>query len=457
MKNERKSNIVLITTDQQRWDALGVNGNSFIKTPNLDKLARTGVNFSRAYVQNTVCVPSRACIQTGRYTHQHGVTYMESVVDSTPGLPECELTFMEYLQEAEYYTGAAGKIHMYPEKGFNWMNLTGGKGARWIRSKGMDIGPAPLGENYEKWLEAKHPGAYENIYVERRNQENYKKIALMDIPLKGDEYVDYWIGEESCHFIDSHLNRDKPFFLWSGFCGPHNPLDPPEPYKSMYDPKDIELPDELPGLASLMETYQIDEALYRKVIAYYYGMISLIDKQVGEILDTLEKNKILDDTLIIFTSDHGEMLGDRGRMNKGVFYDGALRVPLIVKPPKNTKYQIKSTSKITEVFDVAPTILDYAGKTIPDNMSASSLRNFIENDVHETDVVLSEFVSNDKKVIDRCIVTERYKYIRHFSTKKEELYDLINDPDEINNLADSNGSLINEMRVLMLDATTHNS
>ena len=119
-----------------------------VRSPNIDALARRGVRFTRAFVQNTVCVPSRACIQTGRYTHQHGVRYMELRVDDTPGLGGSETTFMERLQAAGYRTGAAGKIHMYPAKGFDWMRLTGGKGQRWTCPYGQDIGPAPLGNAY---------------------------------------------------------------------------------------------------------------------------------------------------------------------------------------------------------------------------------------------------------------------------------------------------------------------
>ena len=169
-RNARGPNVILITTDQQRYDTLGINGNAHIATPHMDRLAGAGVRFSNAFIQNTVCVPSRACMQTGRYTHQHGVTYMESVVDDTPGLPEWELTFMEHLQAHGYWTGATGKIHMYPEKGFHWPRLTGGKGQRWMVAEGSPLGPGPLGLVYAAWLERKRPGAYEEIYAERRRQ-----------------------------------------------------------------------------------------------------------------------------------------------------------------------------------------------------------------------------------------------------------------------------------------------
>jgi len=148
-REESRPNIILITTDQQRYDTLGINGSHpLVSTPHIDALAGPGVHFTNAYSQNTVCVPSRACLQTGRYTHQHGVTYMENVVDDTPGLPDWELTFMEHLQAHGYHTGATGKIHMYPAKGFDWQRLCGGKGQRWLVSEGSPLGPGPLGPVY---------------------------------------------------------------------------------------------------------------------------------------------------------------------------------------------------------------------------------------------------------------------------------------------------------------------
>jgi arylsulfatase len=433
--NYRKNapNIILISTDQQRFDSLGVNGNSQIKTPHIDALASAGVNFNNAFIQNTICVPSRACIQTGRYTHQHGVTYMDCVVDDTPGLPESEKTFMEYLQNAGYRTGATGKIHMYPEKGFDWDNLTGGKGCRWLESQGSLLGPGPLGPKYAAWLEEKRAGAYESIYHERRTQESYGKIALMDIPLSADEYVDSWIGEESINFIKESSGQEDPFFLWCGFCGPHSPFDPPEPYRTMYRPEDMPLPVESAGCPSWRENW--DEEMMRKTIAYYWGMVSCIDDQVGRIVSKLKELDIYDNTLIIFVSDHGEMLGEKGTFGKALFYDTVLRVPLLVKPPVNTEYVSRATDQLTEVMNIAPTVLDYAGIDIPETMAAHSLRNIINGGDDNTEMIFSEYVGNDKVKVGKCVRTKQYKYIRYSNDGSEELYALEQDVHEQYNLA----------------------
>jgi arylsulfatase len=446
-----RPNVLLITTDQQRYDALGANGNAMLKTPNIDALARDGVRFESCFVQNTVCVPSRACIQTGRYTHQHGVTYMETVVDDTPGLPEHELTFMEHLQRAGYFTGAAGKIHMYPEKGFHRHELTGGKGQRWLVAHGSALGPGPLGPKYSAWLEAKRPGAYDELYAARRAQPSYALLGVMDIPLTSDEYIETWIAEKSLEIVDAASGGSRPFFLWCGFCGPHGPFDPPEPYRSMYRPADVPLPLELEGWPSWREKW--DEPLIRRAVAYYWAMVSCIDDRVGAILRALERARVLDETLVVFTSDHGEMLGERGRMGKSVFYDSVLRVPLVVRPPRSSPGRAGSTDALTEAMDIAPTILDYAGVPIPPGMSAHSLRPLIEERRDDTGLVHSEYVHNDRSDWSKCVRSRTHKYVRWFASRREELYDLAADPLEQHDLAKRGGepARLEEMRLAMLD------
>ncbi len=448
---ESRPNILLFTTDQHRYDALGANGNPILRTPNIDALARQGVRFENCFIQNTVCVPSRACMQTGRYAHQHGVTYMEEVGGRTPGLPECELTFMEHLQKAGYKTGAAGKIHMYPEKGFDWHQLTGGKGRRWMVSQGSPLGPGPFGPKYAAWLERKRPGAYEQLYAERRAQPSYREKGLMEIPLSSDEYVESWIAEQSMAFIDEACSESRPFFLWCGFCGPHGPLDPPEPYRSMYRPADVPLPIEIEGWPSWRESW--DEELMRRAVAYYWALVTCIDDHVGGIVGRLERRGILDNTLIVFTADHGDFLGERGRTGKSLFYDSVLRVPLLIRPPGRTTFRAGATDRLTEVMNIAPTILDYAGVPIPPTMAAHSIRPLLQERKDDTECVYSEFVYGDRAEWGKCLRTRTHKYIRWFASQKEELYDLSADPLEQHNLAlqGAQRGRMMELRQAMLD------
>ncbi|GAG26051.1 unnamed protein product, partial [marine sediment metagenome] len=244
---------------------------------------------------------------------------MENEVDITPPLPPWEKTFMERLQDAGYYTGAVGKIHMIRPKGYHETALTGGKGVRWTQARGQNIGPAPLGQKYAAWLEKKHPGGYEEIYEQRRKPEYHQdKTAIVNV-LPEEEYVEYWIAEEAKNFLRKRKESSRPFLLWVGFCGPHGPFDPPKRYAEMYSPANMPLPKTFSP-----ERYKNPEQeikTLKKVIAYYYAMMTCIDDRVGSIIDELKKNGQRENTIIVFTSDHGEMLGDKNRFGKGCFYE----------------------------------------------------------------------------------------------------------------------------------------
>ena len=430
MSDDPRPNILLITTDQQRYDTLGCNGNAFSRTPNLDAVARCGAVFHNAHIQNPVCIPSRACLFTGRYIHQHGVDYMESVIDDTPGLPDHETTFMERLQAAGYRTAAFGKIHMMPPvKGFHEAKLTGGKGARWTKSAGLPIGPGPLGRDYAAWLEERHPGGYERIYEQRRRPEYREYHTAIRNVLPLEEYVDYWTAENTVEFI--RRDHAQPFFVQCGFCGPHGPIDPPEPYDALYPQTDDILPPNyrLDEDGTPRHTTPEEDAIARRFCAYYYGLVTLIDDMVGRIVAALEAKGILADTLIMFTCDHGEMLYDFGRRGKGVFYDPVVRVPLMVRPPGSSG-EGKRVEDIVETFDVAATALDYARCEIPPQMSASSLRPLIEGTGEGRDLALCEYVSNDRSVRGICVRTPRYKYAHWEGDPPEQFHDLQEDPFE---------------------------
>ena len=458
MSNETHPNILLITTDQQRYDTLNVNGATWMKTANLDALANRGYNFHHAYVQNPVCIPSRACIQTGRYIHQHGVEHMEEVIDTTPGLPPGELTFMERLQTAGYHSAAFGKIHMMPEKGFHEMRLTGGKGSRWTHSAGQRIGPGPLGPEYAHWLESRHPGAYEMIYEQRRGPEYHKYHSAISNILPLEEYVDSWVAENTIEFI--RREHETPFFVWCGFCSPHSPMDPPAPYDTLYDPKQIDLPANYSFNedGTHRSTTPEQDAIARRFCAYYWGLVSLIDDKVGQIVAALEETDLLENTLVIYTSDHGEHLLEFGRTGKGTFHETIVRVPLIIVPPSGSR-TYREIDDLVEVMDIAATVLDYASAEIPPTMTATSLRPLIENHGTGKDFVFCEFIPSDCSIRSMCIRTDRYKYIYHGRQRPEAFYDLLEDPHErTNRIDDSNcKQQIDECRLMMLDRLSQSS
>ncbi len=437
MPDDSRPNILLITTDQQRWDTLACYGNSLVRSPHIDALAARGVRFETAIVQNPVCIPSRACLQTGRYTHQHGVQYMESIIDDTPGLPPDELTIMERLQHAGYRTAGFGKIHMMPERGFHELQITGGKGQRWTRSAGLPIGLAPLGRDYAAWLEARDPGAYERIYEQRRRPEYRRDKGTISNVLPLEEYIEWWIMENTVEFV--RRDHDRPFFVWCGFCGPHGPVDPPAPFDVLYPASDVPLPPNYhvtPDGASRPTTAEQDR-IARKFVAYYWGLVSLIDDMIGRIVQTLSRAGALDNTLIVFTSDHGEMGFDFGRLGKGNFYEPVIRVPLIVVPPGGLSGG-RTVSGPVECFDLAPTILDYARAEVPENMSASSLRPLIEGRGEPPPAALCEYLSNDRGRAGVCLRTPHAKYVQ-WSDGVEKFFDLEQDPLERTNLVEDPG------------------
>lgn len=459
----RQPNIILITTDQQRYDTLGATGNPHLRTPAIDALASRGLLFDRAYIQNPVCVPSRACIQTGRYVHQHGVEFMRSEIDQTPGLPPWEPTMMERLQQVGYATAAFGKIHMMPPRGFDTMQLTMGKGARWTSATDSPYGPAQLGPVYEEWLERQDPGAYERLYRERRRPEYGTHATAVPFPLPAEQYVDSWIGQNAVDHIAGE-DDSKPSFTWVGFCGPHTPFDPPEPYASRYDQDSIPLP-ELFGAVSPSPLVggrrpQFDgrdgAANVRRVIAYYWAMMALIDDMVARIVSAVENAPSDRETMIIMTTDHGELLGDFGSLGKANFTESVIRAPLIIVPSlRGAVSGGRRIDDLVEHVDLTATVLDAAGIAAPEEMAGRSLRGLWDDDTawSPRDGVLCEYTSNDRRDRSKCLRTAHHKYVFHDGGRPSEFYDLAEDPHELTNLASdpSRAGRVRDHAELLLD------
>ncbi|MGH2558865.1 MAG: sulfatase family protein, partial [Thermomicrobiales bacterium] len=387
------------------------------------------------------------------YVHQHGVEYMENEVEQTPGLPPWETTVMERLHATGYATAAFGKIHMLPPKGFDEMQLTLGKGARWTEAEGSPLGPAQLGPVYAEWLERKRPGAYESIYAQRRLPEYRDQATAIVNTLATDEYVDYWVAENTIDYLERpDAGDEQPFFVWCGFCGPHTPFDPPEPYASLYDQADVPLspllharqrnvtPSDQPSRFDRADGEQVA----RKITAYYWGMVTFIDDMVGKIMDVLTRRELWANSLILFTSDHGEMLGDYGQLGKGNLTEPVINVPCIVVPPGGeppADGRQRRTDRLVELIDLAPTMLDFAGIPRPDALPGSSLRPLLTPGTDPSqappskDAVLCEYVSNDRQTRRACLRTSRYKYIASGSDRPVEFYDLHEDPRELVNVA----------------------
>jgi arylsulfatase len=455
-KHLERPNILFITTDEQRFDCLGCSGNPIIRTPNLDSLAETGVRFDRGYVQNPMCMPSRMAIMTGRYCSEHGVNI------NCTGLPEHEQTrtFMRCLQDAGYTTAAVGKMHMMPKWGpfgFTYLDLVEGKADAnnqyidYLKAKGLN------GQQHEAKGEVLPFGTYTHA-------------------LPAEDTIDAFVGRRAAAWLKSRDVDDGPFFLWVSFSNPHFPFDPPEPYDTMYDPEEVPLPvwregemAQKPPQRQLQRERGYDEATeaqLRKIVANYYGNVTWVDDQVGTILELLDEKGWTEDTLIAFTSDHGDHLGDHKLLHKSgvTFYDVSVRVPYLIRYPRLFPEGVVCEAMV-ETIDLAATFLDVAGIEAPRTMQGRSLVGLAEGQLSdwrddafcEIDLRLNPRMHGPKDPDSRdyvaMICTRDWKYV-HFPTLGiGELYDLERDPHELENLFydPAYAEKVAEMRLRLLD------
>ncbi len=434
-----RPNILWICTDQQRFDTIAALGNSCISTPNIDKLMSEGITFTRAYSQSPVCTPSRAAFLTGRYPRtarcrQNGAQ-----------IPPDEILVTRLLAEDGYDCGLVGKLHLGPcqrraEKRIN----DGYRVFHWSHH------PAPdWPENdYIKWVESKGQ-SWSKLYHRTPGEP-----AWAGMPTEFHQTT--WCAEKTIEFLSEE--RDSPWLMSFNCFDPHHSFDPPAEYLKKYDPDDVPAPSFRPGeLDNKTEFQRVDhqgayggngmsfvkltEYQRRKVVAAYYAMIELIDDQVGRMLQALEDTGQRDNTLVIFTSDHGEMLGDHGIFLKGpYFYDCAIRVPLILRWPGRIPAGLQSDA-LVELMDLAPTVLEVCGLSPLDRMQARSLLPICTGQSDpgkHRDQVYCEYYNampgHNHQAHGTMIFDGRYKIAVYHGRDEGELYDLETDPDEFDNL-----------------------
>ena len=378
-----KPNIVLIMVDQMRGDCLGVNGNEFIETPNLDMMATEGYNFENAYTAVPSCIASRASILTGMSQKSHGRVGYEDGVSWN-----YENTIASEFSKAGYHTQCIGKMHVYPERnlcGFHNIMLHDGY-LHFARNKeGKASTQIEQCDDYLKWF----------------REKKGHNVDLIDIGLDCNSWVSRpWGYEENLHptnwvvneSIDFLRRRDpsKPFFLKMSFVRPHSPLDPPKFYFDMY--KDEDLPEPLMGDWANKEDEEnrgkdincvkgiINKKALKRAKAAYYGSITHIDHQIGRFLIALSEYGELNNTIFLFVSDHGDMMGDHNWFRKGIPYEGSSRVPFFIYDPGNLLKGKKGKvfDEVLELRDIMPTLLDFAHISIPDSVEGLSLKDLIE-------------------------------------------------------------------------------
>ena len=477
----KNMNVLFIITDQFRADHLACYGNPIVKTPNLDKLASEGVRFTNAFCTNPMCMPNRATMLTGLYPNVHGVR------SNGINLPIDVPTITEALYKRGYHTISVGKTHFnYWTPSYNpqlksaesfdaWKSESAGDepvkqnfplpyyGFREV-DLSVGHGNTCLGHYLDDWLEERAPNLAQKVR-EYFHIDNFFSL-FCDSFIPEEFYNTKYVEERTLAFLERYSNGDygdKPFFLQCSFPDPHHPVCPPGKYREMYDPADIKLPKSFNNIKNLYDhpflgphlrqpvfrgalLRESTEEEVRKFTALNYGSETCIDHSIGQILASLEKLGLADNTMVIFTSDHGDFMGDQGMLLKGPApFNGVLQVPLIWKVPGITKPNI--TDALISTIDIPKTILNLLG--IKERHQPPDMQGY------DMTPILKETTNFYKQIRDCCLIVQDeevgpngplHARLCHYITKTHkltiyegvkgygDLFDRISDPDELNNL-----------------------
>jgi len=456
--SKEQPNILLIMSDQQRYDSLGCYGADWVQTPNLDRLVEEGVLFENCYANNPICTPSRASLFTGKHLPGHGVYKLHDI------FPEDEVLFTKRLQKAGYTTALFGKLHVsgriheasqrHPNDGFDIYE--------WCLEASIHL-DSPF-NGYSFWLQEKYPDFYQQLKEQGRN--------LLHIPR--EYHFTHWAAERTIDFINNQ-DRERPFFCMMSVFDPHNPYeDYPLEMLELVDEEKIPNPliNQDVGSKRPYGILQEQEHSYlgsiskftandiKKMRIGYFASIALLDLEVGRVLATLEKKGLKENTLIIFTSDHGDMLGDHNLLVKGAFfYDPCVKVPLIIRWPQimdGMSIRGKRAHYLVQLHDLTATMLSAAGisseesrRSMPESYDLTSIMTAEHQKTHEFTICCyrNTGISDQGRYWEppihaTMIRDEQYKLnIYHADpvagrALQGELYDMIDDPQETHNLWD---------------------
>ncbi|MFK5584106.1 sulfatase-like hydrolase/transferase [Serinicoccus sp. LYQ131] len=440
-------NILFLMTDQHRADTLGAYGNEVASTPVLDELARTGTRFDRWYTPTAICTPARASLLTGQApfrhrvlaNHERNVGYLEDLAEGT-------FTFVEALREQGYNTGLVGKWHAGTERkaadfGFDGPDLPGWHNPvdnedylAFLRER--DLPPYEISDRVRGTLPNGGPG---NLLAARLHQ-----------PVEAT--FEYYLATRTIELLERYAlegERDgTPFFLELSFFGPHLPYIVPDAYFDMFDPELVELP------ASISETFEgkppvqrnysahwtfdtMPIEVTRKLIAVYWGYVTLIDEQIGRVMEAMERLGLSDETAVFFTCDHGEFTGSHRLHDKGpAMYEDIYRTPGIIRVPGAPRGQVRT--EFVSLLDATATILDLAGIDQSQAVDSRSLLPMVrgEEQPEWAEDIVCEFHGHHFPYPQRMLRNDRHKLVVN-PDSVNELYDLLEDPDEMVNLYES--------------------
>jgi len=454
-----RPNVLIIMADQLRADALGCYGNPVCRTPHLDALAADGVLFENSFTPNPICVPARASLTTGNYSH-----VCTGVKDNDGRIRDDQVKLPEHFGAHGYETYACGKLHYVPYAppgqprllhGFAHCDLTeSGRLVAMHDPKGTMRGL----EDYIDYLADVGWGGYSRAHGVGNND-----VRPCPTPLPAEHHVDHWVADRTIQRLDEHLrdHRDKPFLIFCSFPKPHSPYDPPVEYARMYDPREIPPPvgseellsDRNPGMDRTRHTHgmtTLSPAARQVIKAYYYGLISFQDAQVGRVLKALDGAGVAENTIVIYLADHGDLMGDFGTYFKCNFLSGSVRVPMIVKGPGIPRGARRR--QLVGLQDVLPTLATLCGCPLPKPVHGIDLSGALADDAAEVrEVFYSQCQDAPRQLAMVCDGRWKYCYAQEGPT--EELYDLSEDPAELNNLASGPGAenLLKPWRERLID------
>lgn len=464
-KTNAEFNVLFLMTDEQHYSSLSLTGNPYITTPNMDRIGREGATFLNATCVTPYCSPSRASLITGIYPHRHGILVNVDGKGRQAALAQNSFPNTEtILNRHGYATSHFGKWHLGNPGDFDcyeartYFGKNNQEYARFLESR------MPTAE----FANHPSPGKYLNRPVEMIPAMEKAYHAFIAEPNTHVSYIsligrtvippellpETRITDAAIQRIEQHA-RER-FMITVSWTPPHDLWVAPEPYYSLVDRKRIQLPGSrsLPawdasGPSKRLGDLAGDEGL-REYAAIYHGMVKYMDDQIGRILKRLDELGLAEKTLVVFTSDHGDMVGAHGCIGKSItsFYDDLVRIPFVMRLPGVIKPGTVVPQPVSQV-DLMPTILDYVGQPVPERLHGRSLRPLIEGrDVPWRDYAFCQRANNL-----RMIRTDHYKYVFGLKSTVIALYDLQSDPEENQNLADSpqNAGLVRQMHCRLLD------
>lgn len=440
-----KPNIVLIFSDQHRGDALGCVGNEVVRTPTLDGLAEGGVIFRNCNTSSPLCMPARASLMSGLYVNEHGAWGNRSEADRHGP------SHVRDIRDSGYCTAVIGKTHfrLYQADDGHTRDHASG-----LHEWGYEF----VHEIKDTIPSTTHSCYYTDFLTDRGKLQVYEDCARNfrlgqrtgllrpweHLPnlLEEDEHIDMYIVNTASEWIRRYED-DRPFYLQVCLMGPHPPFDAPSRYRDMFEPDDMPRPildapiepisPQIRRMFAQKGLKDMTESQCRTLTSHYYAKVAFDDHAIGIVLQSLGEKNLIDKTWIIYTSDHGEMLGDHRFCQKSVFYEGALNVPLIVRPPAGTKPW--TANGLTDHYDIHATLLDVAGVNSPDDHHGRSLVPKIKAGSQGTNAQQGKDVVFSEVNLYSMARTEHYKMTIDTLTREPvEMYDLASDVSELRNV-----------------------